>query len=92
MTRPCRAPHHTLSDAGLIGGGPRPSVTPAEIAPHQVSWMRCSRGCPEPMLSLGPMPHPQEACRGWGQRREVLRLQPSRLEDFGRVNGDQSVR
>ena len=25
-TRPCRAPHHTLSDAGLIGGGyvPRP--------------------------------------------------------------------
>jgi magnesium chelatase family protein len=25
-TRPCRAPHHTISDAGLIGGGhvPRP--------------------------------------------------------------------
>jgi magnesium chelatase family protein len=25
-TRPCRAPHHTIADAGLIGGGqvPRP--------------------------------------------------------------------
>jgi hypothetical protein len=22
-TRPCRAPHHTISDVGLIGGGPR---------------------------------------------------------------------
>jgi magnesium chelatase family protein len=23
-TRPCRAPHHTISDAGLIGGGQVP--------------------------------------------------------------------
>jgi predicted ATPase with chaperone activity len=23
-TRPCRAPHHTLSDVGLIGGGQVP--------------------------------------------------------------------
>jgi magnesium chelatase family protein len=29
-TRPCRAPHHTISDAGLIGGGHVP--TPAEVS------------------------------------------------------------
>ena len=25
-TRPCRAPHHTISDVGLIGEGPPPRV------------------------------------------------------------------
>jgi magnesium chelatase family protein len=30
-TRPCRAPHHTISDVGLIGGGqvPRPGIGPS---------------------------------------------------------------
>jgi magnesium chelatase family protein len=29
-TRPCRAPHHTLSDVGLIGGGRVP--TPGDVS------------------------------------------------------------
>src|SRR5262245_25510741 len=29
-TRPCRAPHHTISDVGLIGGGQIP--LPAEVS------------------------------------------------------------
>jgi magnesium chelatase family protein len=43
-TRPCRAPHHPISDVGLIGGGQVP--TPGEVsrAPHDV---RCLDERPE---------------------------------------------
>ena len=33
-TRPCRAPHHTISDAGLIGGGQLPPSGQAWCASH----------------------------------------------------------
>jgi magnesium chelatase family protein len=35
-TRPCRAPHHTLADVGLIGGGQVPRPGDVSRAHHSV--------------------------------------------------------
>jgi magnesium chelatase family protein len=56
-TRPCRAPHHTISDAGLIGGGhvPMPGdVSRAYLDIRSLDALSEFRCCPLEALRQPP--------------------------------------
>jgi magnesium chelatase family protein len=51
-TRPFRAPHHTISDVGLIGGGPRPLPGEVSLAHHRILWLDELPECARPGLEV----------------------------------------
>src|SRR5262245_7175814 len=44
-TRPCRALHHPISDAGLIGGGQLPMPSKVSLAHHEVRCLEARPAC-----------------------------------------------
>jgi magnesium chelatase family protein len=51
-TRPCRAPHHTISDAGLIGGGHLPMPGEMSRAHHSRLFRDAGPACRRPVLEV----------------------------------------
>jgi magnesium chelatase family protein len=51
-TRPCRAPHHTISDVGLIGGGQVPMPGDVSVAHNGVLFLDELPECRRPVLEV----------------------------------------
>jgi magnesium chelatase family protein len=51
-TRPCRAPHHTISDVGLIGGGQVPRPGEVSLAHHGVLFLDARPACRRHVLEV----------------------------------------
>ena len=55
-TRPFRAPHHTISDAGLIGGGQIPLPGEVSWAHHGILYLDGLPACTCPGLEVWRQP------------------------------------
>jgi magnesium chelatase family protein len=51
-TRPCRAPHHTISDVGLIGGGHVPMLDEVSLAHNGVLFVDARPECRRHVLEV----------------------------------------
>jgi Magnesium chelatase, subunit ChlI len=55
-TRPCRAPHQTISDAGLIGGGHVPTSGEGSFSHNGVLFLDAQPVCPRQVLEVWRQP------------------------------------
>jgi magnesium chelatase family protein len=55
-THPCRAPHHTISDVGLIGGGHMPMPGDVSLAHHGRLYLDARPACRRHMLEVRRQP------------------------------------
>jgi magnesium chelatase family protein len=56
IARPGRAPHHTISDAGLSGGGHGPRPGEASLAHHGVRCLDARPACRRHVLEVWRQP------------------------------------
>jgi hypothetical protein len=104
-TRPCRAPHHTISEVGLIGGGPMPMPGEVSLAHNGVRFLDALPECRRHVLAVLQQPlkdgvidirsrglnRAARVCglRGMGNGREAL--EPSTLAFHRSCSGVGSV-